>query len=263
MRPFALVLLLLLAAPSLRADVVVFVGGDRMSGDIVAKGTKRVRLKTPYGLLVIPRAKIERLVYADGREEVLNSPPPPPAPPRPAAVGLRILVTGDSFWQAWNPSSAPADTSLRLVVLVDGRQVAAYVDGDLDPADLEGALVNSFVFSPERLVVRPVAGVRAAPPEPGADGIGLGLELPPDLAGPRRLAFAYQVNDATAAAPEWRDVVQAGLDLDLGLEHPARVRLDQDRGEMEFGRKKLAFGPKVMKHVETFRIVARPQVSPP
>ena len=263
MRPATLALLLLLVVPALRADVVVFVGGDRMSGDIVAKGTVRVRLKTPYGLLVIPRAKIERLLYADGREEVLNAPPPPPTPPPPATVGLRILVTGDSFWQAWDPSSAPADPSLRLVVMVDGRPVAAYVDSDLDPADLEGALVNSFVFSPEHLVRRPAEGVQATPPQPGPDGIALALELPLDLAGPRRIAFAYQVNDATAAAPEWRDVVEAGLDLDLGPERPARVRLEQDRGEMEFGRKRLAFGSKVMKHVESFRVVARPLASPP
>jgi hypothetical protein len=261
MRAAALCLLLLLVAPALRADVIVFVGGDRMSGKIVAKGTKRVRLKTPYGLLVIPRAKVERIVYADGREEVLNA--PPPTPPPPSTIGLRILVTGDSFWQAWSPSSAPADPSLRLAVMVDGRPVAAYVDVDVDPADLEGALVNSFVFSPEHLVRRSAEGVEATPPKPGTDGVVLGLELPLDLAGPRRLAFVYQVNDATAAAPEWRDVVQAGLDLDLGPERPARVRLEQDRGEMEFGRKRLAFGPKGMKHVESFRVVARPVVSPP
>jgi hypothetical protein len=262
-RPVPLALLLLLVALPLRADVVVFVGGDRMSGDIVAKGTKRVRLKTPYGLLVIPRAKIERLVYPDGREEVLNAPPPPAVPPPPATVGLRILVTGDSFWQAWDPSSAPPDPSLRLAVAVDGREVAAYVDGDLDPADLKGALVNSFVFSPEHLAVLAAAGVKTAPPQPGPDGVTLALDLPAELAGTRRLAFTYQVNDATAVAPEWRDVVQAGLDLDLGSERPARVRLEQDRGEMEFSRKKLVLGRKSMRNVETFRVVARRDLSPP
>jgi hypothetical protein len=258
--PLAALALLLVALP-LRADVVVFVGGDRMSGKIVAKGTKRVRLKTPYGLLVIPRGKIERLVYPDGREEVLNAPPPPPVPPPPpTTVGLRVLVTGDSFWQAWDPSSVPADPSLRLMVAVDGKEVAAYVDRDLDPADLKGALVNSFVFSPEHLAVVPAAGVKAAPPQPGPDGVTLVLDLPTDLAGPRRLAFTYQVNDATAAAPEWRDVVSADLDIDVvsGPGHETRVRLEQDRGEMEYGRKTLKFGRKSMQRVETFRVVARP-----
>ena len=71
MRPLVLLLLaLLLASPGLAADVVVFVNGDRLSGDIVAKGTRRIRLRTPYGRLEIPRTEIERLVFEDGREEI-------------------------------------------------------------------------------------------------------------------------------------------------------------------------------------------------
>ena len=58
MRPLALLpLTLLLAASGLGADLVVFVNGDRLSGEIVATGTRRIRLKTPYGRLEIPRIK--------------------------------------------------------------------------------------------------------------------------------------------------------------------------------------------------------------
>ena len=67
-RPFLLSLALLLATSGLAADLVVFVNGDRLSGQIVATGTRRVRLKTPYGRLEIPRTEIERLVWEDGRD---------------------------------------------------------------------------------------------------------------------------------------------------------------------------------------------------
>ena len=54
-----------------------------ITGQVVAKGTRRVRVQTPYGLLVIPREKVDRIRKDDGTEEVLNAPaPPPPLPPR-------------------------------------------------------------------------------------------------------------------------------------------------------------------------------------
>ena len=79
-RAFLLAVGLLLAAPALRGDAIVFTNGDRISGTIVARGTKRIKLRTPYGRLEIPRTEIERLVWDDGREEVLNAPPEPPPP---------------------------------------------------------------------------------------------------------------------------------------------------------------------------------------
>lgn len=99
MRPLVLLLLtLLLAAPGLAADLVVFLNGDRLSGDIVAKGTRRIRLRTPYGRLEIPRTEIERLVWEDGREEIVSA-PVAPAPPK-TTVDLALVITGNTFWQA-------------------------------------------------------------------------------------------------------------------------------------------------------------------
>ena len=64
-----------------------------------------------------------------------------------------MVVGGDTFWQAWDPKAAPEDPSLRLEVRLDDRVVASYTDVNLDPEDLPKAVVNSFVFSPERLFV--------------------------------------------------------------------------------------------------------------
>ena len=197
----------LIAGPALAQDVIVFVNGDRLSGKIVATGTKRIRLRTPYGRLEIPRTEIERLVWEDGREEILTAPAEPP-PPKTTA-DLVLLVNGNTFWQAWDPALAPDDPSLRLAVRLDGQEVVAYTDVNLDPEDLPGALVNSFVFLAERLFVRPGEGVNVLPPEPGGGKIRLALELPEELVGERRLELAYQVNDGSSAYPDWRDVVQA------------------------------------------------------
>lgn len=249
---------LLLAAAPLRAELVELVNGDRISGKIVARGTKRVRLKTPYGLLAIPLTEIARLVDDDGREEVLTHPPttpaPPPVPPPPPA-GLGVVVTGDSFWQAWDPQSAPADPSLRLLLAIDGSEVVSYLDLDLDPGDLPGAVVNSFLFSPERLFVRGAPGVEVAAPEVGDGEIRLALQAPASLEGQRRLTLAYQVNDGTSARPEWRDVAQAELEVELAAGRRSQVRLEQERGRMEYAR-------RAMRHVETFRLVAREGATP-
>ena len=68
MRTILAALTFLLAAPPLRADVVVFVNGDRVTGRLIGKITKRVRVQTPYGTLVIPADKIERIRRDDGSE---------------------------------------------------------------------------------------------------------------------------------------------------------------------------------------------------
>ena len=236
---------LVLTAAALSADAIVFTNGDRISGQIVAKGTKRIKIRTPYGRLEVPRTEIERLVWDDGREEILNAPPEPRT-----SSDVVVLVTGHTFWQAWDPATAPADPSLRLSVTLDGQQVASYTDVNLDPQDLPGALVNSFLFAPERLFVSSADGVKAQPPEPKGGQIHLALEVPAGLAGPWRLGLAYQLNHGTASYPDWRDVVRAEAPVDLSPEAPVYVRLEQDRGMMEYKR-------DAMQNVETFRAVAQ------
>jgi hypothetical protein len=92
MRAIAVVLLLGLTAPA-GADVLVLLNGDRVTGKIEGRSTKRFRLQTPYGLLVIPRERVERVLRDGGREEVVNAPPapaaPPPPPPPPPRCGSR------------------------------------------------------------------------------------------------------------------------------------------------------------------------------
>ena len=119
---------------------------------------------------MIPADKVERIRRDDGSEEVLNArpaPPPPAPPPPPPPATLVLVVGGDSFWQAWDPKAAPEDPSLRLEVRLDDRVVASYTDVNLDPEDLPKAVVNSFVFSPERLFVSAAEGVtRPLPSSP-------------------------------------------------------------------------------------------------
>jgi len=248
MRAALTVVALLLAAPPLRADVVVLVNGDRVTGRVIGRITRRVRVQTPYGTLVIPADKVERIRRDDGSEEVLNvrpAPDPTPPPPPPPPPTLVLVVSGHTFWQAWDPKAAPGDPSLRLEVRLDDRVVAAYTDVNLDPEDLPKAVVNSFVFSPERLFVSAADGIAVAPPQLVSGEIRLPITLPAELAGRRELRLAYQVNDAGSAAPEWRDVVLAAGEIALERGGVSRVRVQQDRGTMEYVRRR-------MRNVETF-----------
>ena len=247
MRTTLAAMALLLCAPLLRADVVVLVNGDRVTGRVVGKITRRVRLQTPYGVLVIPADKVERIRRDDGSEELLNArPAPPPAPPPPPPPATLVLVVGgDSFWQAWDPKAAPQDPSLRLEVRLDDRVVASYTDVNLDPEDLPKAVVNSFVFSPERLFVSAAEGVAVAPPELAAGQIRLPIVFPAELAGRRRLRLVYQVNDAGSAAPQWRDVVLSTGEVVLAPGKEAGVRVLQERGTMDYVKRR-------MRNLETF-----------
>jgi len=248
MRLATTALALFLAAPPLCADVVVLLNGDRVTGRVLGKITRRVRVQTPYGQLVIPADKVERIRRDDGSVEVLNLPPTPaptPTPPPPPPTTLVIVLSGDTFWQAWDPKAAPADPSLRLEVRLDDRAVAVYTDVNLDPEDLPKAVVNSFVFSPERLFVSAAAGVTVAPPELVSGEIRLPITLPEGLAGQRGLHLAYQVNDASSDAPRWRDVVRVSADIAVEAGGTTRVRVQQDRGTMEYARRRMRF-------VETF-----------
>jgi hypothetical protein len=247
-RALLLLLAVVLASPSLAQDMIVFVNGDRLSGTIVATGTRRIKLRTPYGRLEIPRTEIERLVWEDGREEVITPPAEPP-PPKTTS-DLVLFIRGNTFWQAWDPASPPADPSLRLVLRLDDGEVFSWTDVHLDPEDLSKAVVNSFLFDPERLFLAPAEGVSGAPPEPGSRGIQLALELPAELAGEHRLQVAYQVNDGSSSSPEWRDIVEARTHVELSPERPVHVKVEQDRGLMEYREQQ-------MQNVDTFRVIAR------
>ena len=246
---------LALAASSASADVVVLQNGDRVTGRVVGSIARRVRVETPYGVLVIPVDKVERIHRDDGREEVLVNPKAAPAAPKPtptpAQPTLVLVLTGATFWQAWDPKAAPEDPSLRLEVRLDDETVATYTDVNLDPEDMPKAVVNSFVFSPERLFVSGAAGVTVAAPSLASSEIRLGIQLPASLAGERRLRIAYQLNDAGSAAPHWRDVVTAGTTVTLVAGASVRARVAQDRGTMEYSRRQLR-GVGQMRGVETF-----------
>ncbi len=251
-----LLALLLLASSSVAAaDVVSLTNGDRLSGHIVGATSRRVKVQTRFGTLVIPRDQVLRLTYDDGRVEVVT-PPAPPAPPaaeptpRPEPARLRLTVTGASFWQAWDPKAAPADPSLRLELRLDDAPLVSYTDSKLDPEDLPKAVVNSFVFSAEDLAVRAGPGVVVAPPVVSDREIDLALEVPREAAGPHQLRLAYQQNDGSASEPMWRSLVTASAPVVVEPGQTLMLRLEQSRGAMEYARHR-------MLNVETFSVVLR------
>jgi hypothetical protein len=260
---YALAGLFVLLGAVAAADVVVLVNGDRVSGRVTGSLSRRVRLQTPYGVLVIPVDKVERIVRDDGTEQVLHAPQPPAPAPPPAAppATLVLVVSGASFWHAWDPKAPPEDPSLRLELRIDDRVVATYTDVNLDPDDLPKAVVNSFVFSPERLFVSGAEGVTVGPPALAEGEIRLELRFPEPVAGERRLRLAYQLNDAGSAAPQWRDAVVAGAQVVLAPGSVVRLRLVQDRGSMDYS-KRLLRGPGQMRGVETFRATLEAEPAP-
>ena len=250
MRVSTAVVLLLCAVATVRADVLTLTNGDRVTGRVVSKTAKRIRLQTPYGLLLVPRDAVVQIERDDGSVEVLNAPPvAPPAPavppPPPEPARLHLVVAGDSFWQAWDPKSAPPDPSLRLDLRLDGNEFASYTDATLDPEDLPKAVVNSFVFAPDSLAIRVSRGVVAGPPVVVPGEIGLPLKLPAELAGRHKLTLAYQVNEGTTSAPQWRDVMTSSCELSLEPGRTALLKIQQSRGTMEYTRRK-------MRNVESF-----------
>lgn len=257
MRAYAGLLLLLLAASVAGADVVRLTNGDRVSGKVVGKTTRRVRVQTPYGLLVVPREQVEKIERDDGTVEVVSGPAeprplPPPPPPQPAR--LHLVIAGHSFWQAWDPKAAPSDPSLRFELRLDERPVASYTDVNLDPEDLPKAVVNSFVFSPDRIFVTAPPDVVAGVPVLATGEIGLPLKLPGELAGPHRLAVSYQVNEGTIKEPQWRDVVTAAAPIVLAAGAATVVTIRQNRGSMEYNKRK-------MRNVESFSATLEPQAA--
>jgi hypothetical protein len=258
-RAAALAAALLLAPAAAWPEIVWLRNGDRLTGTIVSETTTSVRLKLPFATLLIPKSRIERLIRADGKEEVLATSPlvavasprptPPPAPPRPNLV---LAVTGASFWQAWDRKEAPADPTLRLQVRVDEQPVATWVDATLDPEDLPGAVVNTFAFTSGDEAGVAAPGVLLMPPEvqPGRVLLRIGA---PTVVGPdRHVRVSYQVNEGTDAAPAWRELAAAGTTVTVRADGPTLLQLRQDRGRMEFTRKR-------MRDVDSFRIDIEPE----
>jgi hypothetical protein len=246
------VVALLLALPlrgatPVPADVYLLKNGDRLSGRTVFKGKRLFGLLTAYGRLNIPREQVARVQWSDGREEILAAVDSGDAA---LTLALVLVVTGRSFWQAWDPSDVPADTTLRLQVSVDETPIATYVDARSDPDDLPGAIVNTFHFAVEDVRVQTASGVAAAAPETRPGRIALRLRLLAAHAGEHRLRVAYQVNLGTPTAPAWHDASEAVTPVAVRYEAPAIVELAQDAGRMEFTRRH-------MRHVDTFRITAR------
>ena len=245
-------------APAARADVFILRGGDRITGKPLVEGKRTFKVQTAYGLLTIPRSKVDRIVRPDGSEVLVNPEPPEAVARREAASARRarliLIITGKSFWQAWDPkTSPPPDTTLRLEVSLDEEVVATYSDTRTDP-DIPGATVNTFSFGAEDVAVAAEERVLVLPPEPRPGRIALKMDVPPaDF--PRRLRIAYQTSEGTGEDKVWRDLVTAAVDVELRDEAPTFVRVDQDRGRMEFG----GFPRRRMKYVETFKLALRPE----
>jgi len=242
------------AAPP-HGDVVQLVTGDRISGKIIARGTKRVRIQTPYGLLVIPKSEIVRILGADGVEELLATPSEEPdgkpAVALPLPLKLSLVVKGASFWQAWDSRAAPADPSIRLVLRLDEMEIAAWSDAALDEGEIKGAVVNAFSFEPGSLDARALAdGVRVRPPATSPGRIVLHVELPTTWAGSHRLGVAYQSSGTSGETKAWRDLAWTVGHAELTPETATVVTLSQDGGTMEYS----GFTKKKMKNVETFRL---------
>jgi hypothetical protein len=247
-----------LAAGAARGDVFVLRGGDRITGKPVLEGKRTFKVQTPYGVLTIPRATVDRILRPDGTEVLVNPETAEAVASREAAARRRarliLIVTGNSFWQAWDPKTSPApDPTLRLEVSLDEEVMATYSDARTDP-DIPGALVNTFSFGAEDVAVAAEEHILVLPPEPRPGRIALKMDVPP-ASFPRRLRLAYQASEGPPEDRVWRDLVTGAIEVELKDEAPTFVRVDQDRGRMEFG----GFPRRRMKYVETFKLDLRPE----
>jgi len=256
---------LFLLVSAARADVFILRGGDRISGKPVVEGKRSFKVQTPYGLLTIPRTRVDRIVRPDGTEVLVNPEPAPEAaasPVRePRRARLILIITGKTFWQAWDPKTNPApDPTLRLEVSLDEEVVATYTDAKTDP-DIKGAVVNTFSFAAEDVAVAAGERVLVLPPEPRPGRIALKIDVPL-VEAPRRLRLAYQASEGPAEEKVWRDLATGSADIELRAQAPTFVRVEQDRGRMEFS----GFPRRRMKYVETFKLDVSPEhaeIEPP
>jgi hypothetical protein len=253
--------LLLVPLASARADVFVLLTGDRITGKPVVNGKRVITVQTPFGRLLIPRARIERIIRGDGSEEVVNprvivaAATPTPASSRPVPrPRLVLVIQGQTFFQAWGgKTAAKVDPSLRLEVRLDEDPIASWVDTKTDP-EIKGVVLNTFSFAPEDVAAFAARGVELAPPEVQPGRAVLKIGLAPQTAR-RKLRLAYQINDADAEHPAWRDRAEGTTEVDLRPESPTIVQVRQNRGKMEFS----GFLRRRMKNVETFRVELQPE----
>lgn len=245
---------------ALATDTLVLVDGDRISGRILSRTAKRFRVQTPYGVLTIPREKVDLILRENGTEERPNAPatpppipPEPPPPPPPPPLTLTLEIGGQVFWHAWDRRSAPSDPSLRLELRIDGDAVAAWVDSRLDEGEIQGAVVNAFSLAPGDVAVATREGVSVAPVAARPGRVEVELHLPPETAGLRRLTLAYQLNTDVAEEPTWRDLAHGTVHVELKRESRSLVRVDQERGAMEYS----GFPRKRMKNVDSFQLLLR------
>jgi hypothetical protein len=243
-----------LLGPAVRGDIFILRGGDRITGQPVQEGKRSFKVKTPYGVLTIPRARVDRIVRADGTEELVNPEPVVTVATLPESRRARLIliITGKTFWQAWDPKGGP-DPTLRFEVSLDEEVVATYVDAKTDP-DIRGSVVNAFSFAPEDVAV--VAGEEALvlPPETRPGRIALKIDVRASEA-PRLLRVAYQASEGPAQERGWRDLATGSTGVELRAESPTFIKVNQDRGRMEFS----GFFRRRMKHVETFRLELSPE----
>ncbi len=189
---------------------------------------KRVRLQTPYGVLLIPARQggphqARRRQRGGAARGAAPAPTPPPPPP---SATLRARGDGRELLARLGPEGAPPRTRACAWSCGSTSDVlATYTDVNLDPEDLPKAIVNSFVFSPGAAVRerRPRECAAAAARARGRAEIRLEISLPAALAGEHRLRLAYQLNDAGSAAPRWRDVVVGGAPAEA-RRRPQRAR---------------------------------------
>lgn len=232
--------------------VVWLLNGDRLTGTIASESKTSIRVKLPFASILVPKSRIERL-SRDGKEEILHESreqvtvvAPAPRVPAVPTAHLVLVLTGASFWQAWDRKDAPVDPTLRLHVRIDEAEVAAWADGTLDPRDLPGAVVNTFAFTGDEAGLA-APHVLLSPPEVQPGRVVLRVDVPGVVGENRRLSVTYQVNEASVENPAWRDVVMATATLTLRGDGPTPIQLRQARGQMEFARKH-------MREVESFRI---------
>ena len=232
--------------------VVWLLNGDRLTGTIASESKTSLRVKLPFASILIPKNSIERL-SRDGKEEILHESreqvtvvAPAPRVPAVPTAHLVLVLTGASFWQAWDRKDAPVDPTLRLHIRIDEAEVAAWADGTLDPRDLPGAVVNTFAFTGDEAGLA-APHVLLSPPEVQPGRVVLRVDVPRVVGENRRLSVTYQVNEGSVENPAWRDVVMATATLTLRGDGPTPIQLRQTRGQMEFARKH-------MREVESFRI---------
>ncbi len=243
------------------AETVELKSGERITGRVTRPAAKEVRVETPFGPLTIPRDKIARILRDDGTEEpaLAATPSPTPAPvspqvtPAPAGVKIRLLVSGQVFWQAWERRGAPQDPSLRFELRVDGQTVAAWQDAQLDQGEIPGAVVNAFSFAPNDVDTGVRDDVVIGPSEVSPGKIQLEVSLPKEYAGVRQVTLAYRANAGSTSAPKWQDLVKTSIHVELSPDAPTLIHVIQGRGEMEFS----GLLSKRMRKVDTFGMTLR------